>query len=454
MLRLPILASTKLSPLQYLHIPNPVRKDARTIHEREYAMAKRHIGIRHRIKVTTAGEAKPTQVAIRKNGEVTLLELPDEQSELDFLLGRFPVSYRAVLPEDDLTRFAHHHVVWKEAKEKEGVPEQFLRTEGKKVFVAVKVPEEFEGIWNGDTVCMALGGSGDYLAYALARRAESLPGVRIIRIPPFALPSDRKKDDDASLLAELGESKPLLFYETGVRDRDLIWLRECFRTRQDTMKARIACEQRLRQRIVGSIFCSPEGHYPEGGIEKFFDEKKANDGVLQALMKEERIAERELAKALEKLPVYTEILSPIEGCGPAIASRIIASVIDIRRFKTDAKLKAFMGVHVLPDGRFPRKRLGEVANWHNDARQALYLLGDQFNRRPDSVWGKYLRTMKANQRAKHPEVEVVEGKKRYTDAHIHKMALWRTLSRFVEALHRDWWKLEGKRIAKEFKQAA
>lgn len=417
-------------------------------------MAKRIIGIRHRIKMTAAGEAKPTQVVIRENEGVTLLELPEEQSELDFLLGRFPVSYRAVTEEDDLKNFLPHHIVWKEVKEKEFEPEQLLRREGKKVFIATKVPEKFEGIRNGDTVCMVLGGSGDYFAYAIARRAESLPGTQIIRVPSFALPAERERDNDASLLSELAESKPFLFYETDVRDRDLIWLRECFRTRQDAMKARIACEQRLRQRVIGSIFCSPEGHYPEGGIEKFFDEKKANDGVLQALLTEEGSAERSLKKALEKLPVYTEVLSPIEGCGPAIASRIIASVIDIRRFKTDAKLKAFMGVHVLPDGRFPRKRSGEVANWHNDARQALYLLGDQFNRRPDSVWGKYLRTMKANLRAKHPEVEVVDGKKRYTDAHIQKMALWRTLSRFVEALHRDWWKLEGKRIAEEFRQAA
>ena len=32
--------------------------------------------------------------------------------------------------------------------------------------------------------------------------------------------------------------------------------------------------------------------------------------------------------------------------------------------------------------------------------------------------------------------------KRYTKGHIHKMAIWRSLTRFVESLHREWWKLE------------
>ncbi|MBI4437562.1 hypothetical protein HY631_01285 [Candidatus Uhrbacteria bacterium] len=32
----------------------------------------------------------------------------------------------------------------------------------------------------------------------------------------------------------------------------------------------------------------------------------------------------------------------------------------------------------------------------------------------------------------------MEGKKRYTDGHIHKMALWRTVTKFVEWLADQW----------------
>lgn len=128
-----------------------------------------------------------------------------------------------------------------------------------------------------------------------------------------------------------------------------------------------------------------------------------------------------------------------------------------------AKLAAFCGVHVLPDGTFPRKRKGVVANWSGEARQALYLLGDQFNRRPETVWGQKLKANKAAYRVKHPVTECSsckvaweqcskdKGKKharRYNDGHIHKMAIWRTLSQFVEWLGDRWIKVETQHEAK------
>jgi transposase len=217
------------------------------------------------------------------------------------------------------------------------------------------------------------------------------------------------------------------------------------------MQARMAGEARLRQSYIGRAFTAPDGLYPEGGIEKGFDALKASDPIIKALRAEEAKRERELQKALSELPVYTDLFKPIEGAGPKISARIIAAVIDIRRFESAAKLKAFMGVHVLPDGTFARRRSGQVANWSGDARQALYLLAEQFNRRPDSHWGQYFRQMKKTLRQIHPVPVVVEvpnskgGTKkvtRYTDGHIHKMASWRTLTRFVEWLYDEWSDLE------------
>lgn len=362
-------------------------------------MASCIIGIRHRVKATAAGEARPTQVAILEAGRIRTLTLPDDQAELDFVLGHF---------------------------------------------------EGEEGFKRGDMVAMVLGGSGDKLAYALSRRAEEIGGS-VLRIPPFHLKAFRpqEKDDDCLNLARLAYDRPELFYVTGPRDRQLIRLREALAARIETMKARIGCEQRLRQQFIGRVFCSPEGKYPEGDIEVAYDHERSNSVILTSLLIEEKQREKELNSAVEALEVYQQLFKPIMGVGPLIASRIIASILDIRRFETDAKLKAFCGVHVLPDGRFPRQRRGGVANWHPDARQALYLLTEQFNRRPDSEWGKRLREIKVELRRRHPEPVTVksengEGKavKRYTDGHIHKMALWRTATKFVEWLHREWWSLE------------
>ncbi len=109
------------------------------------------------------------------------------------------------------------------------------------------------------------------------------------------------------------------------------------------------------------------------------------------------------------------------------------------RNKGRGKLKRFCGVAVMEGGLFPRRRQGSVANWHPDARQALYLLADQFNRQSDRTkWGAMLIDYKAKFRAAHPPEKQENGKSRYSDGHIHKMALWRTVTKFVEFLYDQW----------------
>lgn len=359
----------------------------------------RWIGIRHRVKMTKEEESRPTQVVIHEGDAIRFLDLADDQEELLWAFGKLNMG-------QGLT----------------------------------------DGLTAGDNVALILGGSGDRLAFALSRRADEV-AAKVFRIPAFQLKGLRPgddKDQDAGLLAKTLKEKPELFYPVGPRDRKLIWAIECFRARQEAMKARIACEQRLFSNFIGRVFCRENGLFPEGSIEVQFNLEKANDAILKALEQEEAKRERSLLRALEELEVYNEVFNKIEGCGPAIGGRLIAAIQDIRRFETDSQLKAFCGVHILDDGRFARRRHGEVANWHPDARQALYLLADQFKYRPNTPWGQKLREYKAKLREKHPEVEIVNGKKRYTDGHIHKMALWRTVTKFVEWLWKEWWELEKK----------
>lgn len=408
---------------------------------------KRYIGIRHRVKATADGEARPTQMAILAEGKKkpTLYNLATEIDELDFILGQYPTKHRKLESGDTLEGVQVHHVRWRKAKKNEdlsSVPETFQRKTKKELMIATHIPTAFDGLKEGDVVSMLLGGSGDMLAYAIGEQAEKV-GARAMRIPPFVFDgvrSSEDKDDDARLLAELARERSELFYPYVSRDASMVLVRELLRQRTDAMKARIACEQRLRQRMIGHMF---RALTPEGDLEKRFDEAKANDTILQALLTEEGRTDRELKKAVEETEVWQHILDDVTGVGPAIAGRVIAGILDIRRFETKGKFKAFCGVHVLEGGVFPRKRKGQVANWHNDVRQALYLVAEQFNRRPDSVWGQILRYYKGKLREKHPEVEVTDrGKKRYTDGHIHKMALWRSVTKFVEWLFVNWRRLE------------
>jgi len=393
----------------------------------------RIIGIRHRVKQTAEGEARPTMVAIKdgSEGKYYELSLSDENAELDFVVGRFPVAYRVIDEGEDISKFPPHHIKRRKQDDME----------------KISVPAEYDGLSSGDRVVMVLGGSGDRLAYALSRRGEEII-ADVVRIPPSVFKRFRKsecreiEDDHKTLVAFAEQSHTFtLYHPITVRDRDLIKTQEAFRARKDAQKDRIACEQRLRQRFIGRIFLSDSGYYPEGSIEDEYDKMKATDIILRNLIGEEKEREKELRKAVNELNVWHAIFSPIKGCGEVIAAGIITPIGNILRFPTDAKLKKFAGVHVLEDGRFARKRIGIVANWNPQLRQALYLLGDQFNRNPNSVWGQKLREYKVKFREKHPEV-VENGKKKYSNGHIHKMATWRTLTKFVEWLHKEWTRIE------------
>lgn len=286
-----------------------------------------------------------------------------------------------------------------------------------------------------------LGGSGRILMFALSRKAEKI-GAKVLWVSSGLLKKFREgdKEKDAKNVAKLFIKQPDLFHEVTIKDRELINLRYKLDARTDIMKDRIACEQRLRAREIGKILlcCDEESLYPEKELEDILAENKASNNTYSTLTAEEKAQEKELITCISAMDVYKNIFEPIEGCGPMIASRIIAFVGNIRRFDSNvARFKAYCGVH-LRDGKFARRRNNEEANWLNEIRQAMYLLGEQFNRRPSSVWGIKFREYKEKIRATHPEAIGENGKKKYTPIHIHKMAKWRTLTKFAEWLFREW----------------
>ncbi len=492
--------------------------------------AVRFIGIRHRIKKTADGEARPTQLVINTSNKSLVEDLEDEDAELDFALGRLPIKWKPVTIEETKDLPAHH--IKRKPKSKDKIyskdPADFNYF----------IPDIYDGLRPEDVIAMVLGGSGDNFASALSRQAENIEAA-VWRIPPSVLKvcrGDAKKDDDAQLLAQLIADQPHLFNITLPRDRDMIALREAMKARRDAMQARIACEQRLRQHVIGRAFRAKDGLFPEGNIEAFFDKEKANDAILLALQAEELRREKDIRQAISQLDVWKQIFEPIEGCGIMTGGALIAAIQDIRRFwvqpdqsaidalrteahqlkieanfevdrdkvadrittettkfqvlqmvrswkrengeeaeallldravtcyqqihrlkqkahrKGAAKLRRYCGTFVMPDGRFPRRRTGSVANWSGECRQALYLLGEQFNRRANSEWGLKLRANKTARRNIHPEATVIvnaAGKPvtRYTNGHIHKQAIWTTLGQLVTYIFNQWTKLELERQA-------
>ncbi|OGB73793.1 hypothetical protein A3K24_03125 [candidate division Kazan bacterium RIFCSPHIGHO2_01_FULL_44_14] len=298
-------------------------------------------------------------------------------------------------------------------------------------------------VFTDDVIAMVLGGSGDPLGVALAR-----VGAKVLRIPSFLLKEERgtgDKNNDAELLAFLVRTKPDLFYEMLERDISVVKVTALWQISEEAMMTRISCGNRIHQRCVGRILME-SGMCLEGKIKDQVKSILANDKIYQALEADENRYLREMTKALEQLDIYVKLFKPLEGVGPKIAARVISAVQDIRRFPTEHAFKSYCGLSVGPEGEFVRHKRGQVGNYSPTARQAFYLLQDQFNRRPKSPWGQKLLENKRKLREIHPEPIQAENKsgkmvRKYSDGHILKMAQWRTTTQFAVWLYREWTKI-------------
>ena len=98
----------------------------------------RIIGIRHRVKATKEGEAKPTQVVIFQNGKRTAsYDLASEQAELDFVHGIFPVEYRKVTEDEDISMYRPHQLRLRAVKKDEdqaALPQSLVFRQGRASF--------------------------------------------------------------------------------------------------------------------------------------------------------------------------------------------------------------------------------------------------------------------------------------------------------------------------------
>lgn len=375
------------------------------------------------------------------------------------------------------------------------------------------------GIRAGDVVLMVMGGSGAFFAFSLSNKLEKLGsgGVYWIGSTLFKRLADEYHLDRSKLkavdeedrrtemtfdhiaLPKLFEIAPSSFHRVTARERDLILLGDVVRRRREAMNDRMACAHRVRQRLKKAAYCLHDG-YPEGGVKLFIEKGMANDNMLLLIEKEEEQIGRELKKLLRDLAVW-KVFEPIEGVGEFTTGPLIMAIGNINRFPSSSQLKAFLGVHTLKhDGskfqkgekpeagnsKFARRRQGQLSNWNQEGRQALYLIADQFMIwRKNSPWGLVAQEVKKRFQAKYPTPEVwvkdaagnvtmkvklpegmckriqggwevtsLEGVKltfkgvtKFNPAHINRMVAWRTMTKFVEWLYDAWKATEaGKKL--------
>ena len=366
------------------------------------------------------------------------------------------------------------------------------------------------GIKAGDIVLTIMGGSGGFYAFALSNKLEALGsgGVYWIGSTLFKRLCDEHKIDrsrlkdvdedgrrteitfDHEALPRVFEIASHQFHRVSSRERDLILLKDVHLRRMEAMHARMACAQRTRQRLKKMAYCVSDG-YPEGGVKLFIEQGLANDKVYVALQDEEKKVTAELKKLMQSLAVW-KVFAPIEGVGEITATALVVAIQDINRFPGASQLKSFLGMHTLrtdgkkfekgekPDAsnsKFARRRQGQLSNWNQDGRQALYLIGNQFCVwKKDTPWGLVAQEVKKNWLTKYPNPECwvkdtagnviekvtlyegkckriqggwkvtaddgtvreVKGVTKFNPAHINRMTTWRTMTLFVDWLYRAW----------------
>jgi hypothetical protein len=319
----------------------------------------RILGLRVRALRKTNEEASPSQLAVKHDTGVELMELNTEQDEVDFIRGKLPMCFRKPMPSDKLTDFLPHHVTWKAAEGQ--VPDDLLhltrQAKAKKAKkdeeaapaateIVTNVPEAYEGLKPGDVVVMALG-TGDLIARDIAEFGGEM-GVRVFRIPGKTLKDAREargrdKDGDAELLTTLYTESPHLFYLVRKEDFIGIHLELEYGARMEAQTQRIRMSNRLLGEARNTLLKSQRSEKPIDSLEAAYEATKQNDANFQRFEREEKDAEKRIGVLLERTEIWG-ILKDVKGIGPITAAGIIAGVGVFRRFMADETPEETAGI--------------------------------------------------------------------------------------------------------------
>lgn len=166
-----------------------------------------------------------------------------------------------------------------------------------------------------------------------------------------------------------------------------------------------------------------------------------------------------IADMVEFEPIYQAWLRHVKGIGPTLSAAIITRVGHVSRFETISSLWAYGGLDVR-DGRAPKRRRGEKANWNADLRTLIaYKVPSQFIKARASFGRQLYDQYKTFYEATHDEKcptwshldakvnkagtkATVNGKSCSRKGHIHNMTTRKVGKVFISCLWLAWRELE------------
>jgi hypothetical protein len=159
------------------------------------------------------------------------------------------------------------------------------------------------------------------------------------------------------------------------------------------------------------------------------------------------LSKKTMVKYAEEVPVW-EWTTSFKGLKEGgLAAQLLAQVDDISKFSNISKLWRFAGYAVIEGGReMPAK--GEKLHYNQRLKSICYLIADEFVKMRTPLYRDLYDQEKAHLHELHPEPvkrDKAWGKitHDYTDAHIHAMAMRKTVKIFLSHLWLVWRTAEG-----------
>ncbi len=168
-------------------------------------------------------------------------------------------------------------------------------------------------------------------------------------------------------------------------------------------------------------------------------------GEIDNLLKK---AKKDLAALVKGEPIAKWMIS-IPGIADHTAAKLICLIDDVGKFSTVSKLWRYAGYGVV-DGKAEKPIAGEKRHYVARLKSEVYLVVGNFIKQQTPVYSDYYYESKADYRRKYPEpVPCEDGpqKEKYTDMHIHLMAIRKVAKVFLQHLWILWREMEGLEIS-------
>lgn len=217
---------------------------------------------------------------------------------------------------------------------------------------------------------------------SLMSRLRILHRTRVAVMGDFRKPAKQRLDralEDMALLAPEDRLEAHLRREWAV---GLLLRRPFERLAEDEERLRTLGRllEDLKELLDGAEIKIPKS-FREGtqgiaqGLRAIATERRgmeANPLYYQAKLAETEI-EAELARLLERIPIWGALFEKIPGMGVRVGSAIVAETYDVSRFPTPPNYANYSGWGFNRDGTRQRRKKGEVAAWNEYLKQAFYL---------------------------------------------------------------------------------